>query len=270
MERIDELNKYLLPFYFTSDYRLERARLESFINWPVEKYDAIELAKRGFYQSTFGEVRCYACKSHYDLQVEEESELPVEHEHDCAFLEGKVENFPAYTNLDDIDEVYSLRDMRFVRARRYSFTKPGSKWPWPERVEEMVSAGFYYTGLYDVTRCFCCRLELWQWRAEDVALQEHRKHLRSTICCHIEESETGRGLSIPASMHPRTAGPSPLDDRCGPGRFHPRITHFYAAPSSPSSSSPSPPSLVFRRICAGVTSSAFVRTAPTTHHQPRL
>ncbi|WP_143442499.1 baculoviral IAP repeat-containing protein, partial [Klebsiella pneumoniae] len=49
-------------------------------------------------------------------------------------------------------------------------------WPkhFPE-VEEMVRAGFYFTGDEDSTACVTCGICLKHWKPSDKPLDEHRK-----------------------------------------------------------------------------------------------
>lgn len=223
-----ELEKYLLPYYFTHDYRLERARLESFVNWPLLQYDISDFATKGFYQYNYGEIKCYGCDVRYDLlEQKKPPEFVLEHKQNCRFVNGQIENFEAARAISSIDEIYSLQDMRFARARKHSFVMNNERdvWPWPERIDEMVKAGLYYTGKLDVVRCFCCRLALWQWLPTDRAKDEHRRWAKNHECNYDR-------LSIDdEDLHPKDLPPHQLPsiyDECGPGRFHPRITHVPA------------------------------------------
>ncbi|MDP0563024.1 MAG: RING-HC finger protein [Candidatus Endonucleobacter sp. (ex Gigantidas childressi)] len=52
-------------------------------------------------------------------------------------------------------------------------------WPWQEALQtpqDLAEAGYFYTGVGDVVRCFFCDIGLAEWGSHDLPWQEHARH----------------------------------------------------------------------------------------------
>jgi hypothetical protein len=56
--------------------------------------------------------------------------------------------------------------------------------PYHPRPSELAALGFYYLGLSDNVKCFCCNLILCNWEIHDCAMREHYKHSLGT-CAYV-------------------------------------------------------------------------------------
>lgn len=64
---------------------------------------------------------------------------------------------------------------RYHQARLNSFVGWTNTHVTPE---DLSAAGFYYTGVTDIVRCFACGLQLEEWMAQDNAFESHTKWSR--------------------------------------------------------------------------------------------
>lgn len=158
-------------------YRYGQYRLETFSNWPqTAKVDKSELARNGFYY--LGEedrVKCVFCNV---ILRKWESGDVVSAEHkkhapQCPLLTNPeiAGNFPYQTNNQQLNPKYPEYKSRELRLKSYT------KWPSrvKQRPEQLACAGFFYLGVEDAVKCFCCGGILRSWDEKDVPWEEHKK-----------------------------------------------------------------------------------------------
>jgi hypothetical protein len=66
--------------------------------------------------------------------------------------------------------------MRSLENRKQSFINKGWNQSITISVDELSEAGFYYTGVDDLVKCFHCNGGLQDWKANDNALLLHNKY----------------------------------------------------------------------------------------------
>jgi len=68
-------------------------------------------------------------------------------------------------------------------AQKYQREKSFCNWPGKQTVDNLASAGFFYTGRLDRAACHTCGIVLGDWKDDDDPWQEHAKH--STNCSFV-------------------------------------------------------------------------------------
>lgn len=144
----------------------EEDRIKTFEQWPVTFLSGEVLARNGFYYIGRGdEVRCAFCK--VELMKWVEGDDPAkDHEKwapQCPFLRGR----DTRTMTGPVHQKYSSE-----AARLRSFQD------WPKqnpKPEDLVEAGFFYTGQGDKTKCFYCDGGLKDWENDDVPWEQHAR-----------------------------------------------------------------------------------------------
>ena len=71
------------------------------------------------------------------------------------------------------------------QAREKSF----ATWLAKQSIDEMIDAGFFYSGKLDLVYCFHCGLALFQWEENDDPKTEHLKW--SKYCGYMNTSDKG-------------------------------------------------------------------------------
>jgi hypothetical protein len=78
-----------------------------------------------------------------------------------------------------------INKMNYEKFRIESF----KRWPIPYiNVREMAANGFYYKGESDLVKCNFCDIQLGNWEAEDVPIEQHRKY--APYCPHLNGGST--------------------------------------------------------------------------------
>ncbi|XP_067674759.1 baculoviral IAP repeat-containing protein 7-B-like [Haliotis asinina] len=159
--------------YHTPDYTQETDRLASFRGWPNESGPTPrQLAAAGFYYTGFQDkVRCFCCGVGL-WKWDKEDEPWQEHVRfrpNCRFL---AERYPADTS-PQTGTNYHAPDYCRESDRLTSFQGwPSKRRPTPQ---QLATAGFYYTGVMDIVRCFSCGVILRKVDEEDDPRQEHAR-----------------------------------------------------------------------------------------------
>ncbi|RWR99775.1 inhibitor of apoptosis protein 2-like protein, partial [Leptotrombidium deliense] len=65
--------------------------------------------------------------------------------------------------------------------------------------DQLSRAGFYYTGIGDIVRCFACHGILYNWEVGDDPIMEHKKHFKH--CKFIAKIENYDDVSDSSSSH---------------------------------------------------------------------
>ncbi|KAK0050198.1 baculoviral IAP repeat-containing protein 3 [Biomphalaria pfeifferi] len=93
---------------------------------------------------------------------------------------------PSYSELAVATERPKNRTMVSKKARLQSFQKWSGKQE--VKIEDLVSAGFYFTGHHDddSTRCFACGGIVKDWEATDDAMVEHARHF--PLCFFVRQA----------------------------------------------------------------------------------
>lgn len=128
-----------------------------------------DLSKAGFYRTKcYEHVICCGCGWQSDngrLTLQHLNFLHKVSNPDCKmceYLEGDYNHY--FKNKQSVDNTEKMMRETFLI------------WPKPyPRVEEMLEAGFYYTGAEDAVSCISCGVILDTWKPEDSPMREHRK-----------------------------------------------------------------------------------------------
>ena len=201
----------------------EKARLETFIDWPIPWIYPEELAAAGFYYlRTRDHCACVYCFGIIGDWEEEDTPLTEHKRHfpHCPFLKGMaVGNIPmeichildklpldgeecpiipparSKTNLSQSENTTGLRshygpmknDYITLESRYKSFGR------WPERVvqqpRDMATAGFYYYGVGDHVRCFHCGNGLRNWETDDDPWEEHARWYPDCVFVYLSKGQ---------------------------------------------------------------------------------
>jgi baculoviral IAP repeat-containing protein 7/8 len=178
------------------DYKKESDRLLSFeiVQHQFLQEQKENLARQGFYLLALPDtVKCKFCGLALNDWKPNDNPL-AEHlkfSRNCDLLKRReTENVPiddvALNNL--LPEV-SYDECGYERYDNKKYVYPEYKLPnarmqtfetWPlslkQKPEDLVEAGFYYTGMADRVICFCCGLGLGRWEENDIPWVEHAKH----------------------------------------------------------------------------------------------
>jgi hypothetical protein len=180
--------------FVTSIISNKAARRASFANWPLVSPNREQMIKAGFIYLGVGDRTRTFC---------------------CDFY---VQN---WATTDDPTEIHLFRNPSCINVQKvmseHSETKRAATfidWPLTEpSVDEIIKAGFVYTGLGDKTRTFCCDLTVQGWKKTDDPVKIH--HSRSPNCrqsliimANQDERKTVTFSLTPEDFHLRvTPGP---------------------------------------------------------------
>ncbi|XP_037657030.1 baculoviral IAP repeat-containing protein 1 isoform X2 [Choloepus didactylus] len=183
-------------------YREERARLESFKNWPfyVQGTCPSELSAAGFvYTGHKDTVQCFSCGG-YLGNWEEDDDPWKEHAKwfpKCEFLQSKksseeitqyIQSYKGFVNVTGehfvtssvkralpIESDYCNGNIFVNEKLRLDSFK---NWPQesPVGAAALAKAGFVYTGVEDIVQCFSCEGCLNKWVEGDDPLKGHTKY----------------------------------------------------------------------------------------------
>lgn len=128
-----------------------------------------DLIRSGFYcTKLFDNILCCGCgwqSGDTKLTIRHINFIHKLQKPDCEMSKHVIENVNSYSRYKkSVLEIEQLMKDTFLLWKN----------PFPT-VDEMVQAGFYYTGSDDAIACIACGIVLEQWRPEDVLLTEHRK-----------------------------------------------------------------------------------------------
>ncbi|XP_045302354.1 baculoviral IAP repeat-containing protein 1 [Leopardus geoffroyi] len=183
-------------------YQEDRARLESFQNWPfyVQAVSVRDLSAAGFvFTGKRDTVQCFSCGG--CLGNWEEGDDPWK-EHakwfpKCEFLQSKksseeiaqyIQSYKGFVGVTGVHFVNSWvkRELPMVTAycNDSIFANEGLRldsfksWPhaFPAGVSALVRAGLLYTGTKDIVQCFFCGGCMENWKEGDDPLEDHAKY----------------------------------------------------------------------------------------------
>ncbi|KAH9391675.1 IAP repeat-containing protein 2, partial [Tyrophagus putrescentiae] len=198
---------------FFNCLKSERNRLITFIlkyhQWPLSKIiSPVKLAAAGFYYFNKDVVKCAFC--HYTVDNWKKDDVPwLRHEQtnrDCPFVnltccgnipllvDDEVHTISKpvkyhrrifkYSNLEKPDYNYQAKSQN----RLDTFEKQSWKTNAVEK-QNLVEAGFFYTGVNDKVQCFHCGGFLANWQPGDVPKEEHARFFPN---CHFMISTYGQ------------------------------------------------------------------------------
>jgi len=201
------------------DLNKEFDRRRSFVdnNWNNQHVSSDDLAQLGFFFSKQPDhVRCIFCKVHLS-EFEPNDSVLEEHlkfSPNCPLLRRReTDNVPlCAVELNKILPAASYDECgssSSTRARRKSYrvendevSFPEFKFPserlasfamWPvgikQKPEELVAAGFFYSGHSDMTICFSCGIYIAKWEPEDNPWVEHKQHT-TDVCKYLEMNQS--------------------------------------------------------------------------------
>ncbi|KAM9679899.1 baculoviral IAP repeat-containing protein 1 [Dama dama] len=182
-------------------YQEEKARLESFKNWPFYAQGTAprELSAADFvFTGKRDIVQCFSCggclgnwEDNDDPWKEHAKWFPK-----CEFLQSKksleeiTQYIQSYKGFVDVTGEHFLnswvkRDLSVasvccngsifgneeLRLQSFKYWSPSS----PVGAAALVKAGLFYTGKSDIVQCFSCRGYLHEWQEGDDPLEEHAK-----------------------------------------------------------------------------------------------
>lgn len=160
------------------DMTNEANRLTTFVNWPVAFITPLQMAENGFYyMGVNDEVRCAYCK--VELGRWTEDNVPaVDHRRwapQCPFL-NKLDAGRDVCGTGNVicsgTPVHPRYATEIARLRTFEHTWPRAL---KQKPEQLADAGFFYTGLGDMTKCFYCDGGLKDWEDDDDPWQQHAR-----------------------------------------------------------------------------------------------
>eukprot|EP00117_Sycon_ciliatum_P030718 scpid37287/ scgid24163/ E3 ubiquitin-protein ligase XIAP; Baculoviral IAP repeat-containing protein 4; IAP-like protein; Inhibitor of apoptosis protein 3; X-linked inhibitor of apoptosis protein len=179
----------------------ERARFESFANWPKQLGVSVgELATAGLYYSGTGDhVVCYSCLNLFSdwsagqLGVDRhKATVPS-----CLHVNGaNRKNIPALMPQVKCTVIYGEE-----KARRQSFAN------WPSYVgvdgDDLAEAGFFFTGEFDIVQCAFCSVQARHWRRSH---SPHSRHEGLSPSCEFIRKHSQARASSPVAVQAPIAG----------------------------------------------------------------
>lgn len=186
----------------------EQVRLETFSDWPLSlPVQPTDLARDGFYYLKTGDrVKCIFCN--LVLKSWEPGDV-VREEHKkfnscCPFLlKQNVGNVPIQTQTSQPGTSQGARQV----ARFPEYSKPAARegtfrdmpQSMTQSIDELVEAGFFYTGQDDCVRCFHCGIFIRNWEPGDDPWSEHR-HWSPTCVFIKSKPESKESIEITPVM----------------------------------------------------------------------
>lgn len=172
----------------------ELSRLNTFIGFENSNIDVKELALYGFYFFQKPDiVKCAFC--HVTIgnfkNGDTSFDIHLKYSPNCPLLVKRrpTQNIPINStifkemNISSYDECGSYPMYRLAEVRLKTF----DTWPksLKQRPEQLVSAGFFYSGQSDLVVCYSCGLYLFEWETDDDPWEEHKK-LTKKECQHLK------------------------------------------------------------------------------------
>ncbi|XP_005694651.2 PREDICTED: baculoviral IAP repeat-containing protein 1 [Capra hircus] len=201
-------------------YQDEKARLESFENWPfyAQGTSPRELSAAGFvFTGKRDTVQCFSCGGCLG-NWEDDDDPWKEHAKwfpKCEFLQSKksleeiTQYIQSYKGFVDVTGEHFLnswvkRDLSVasvccngsifvneeLRLQSFKSWHPSS----PLGAAALAKAGFFYTGESDIVQCFSCGGYLHEWEEGDDPLEEHAKFFPN---CQFLQSVKSSAEAIP-------------------------------------------------------------------------
>uniref|UniRef100_A0A8C6FYR0 Baculoviral IAP repeat-containing protein 1 n=1 Tax=Moschus moschiferus TaxID=68415 RepID=A0A8C6FYR0_MOSMO len=154
-------------------YQEEKARLESFKNWPfyAQGTSPRELSAAGFvFTGKCDTVQCFSCGGCLG-NWEDDDDPWKEHAKwfpKCEFLQSK-KSLEEITQYIQSYEGFDNSNTDSSNIKSFKYWRPSS----PVGAAALVKAGLFYTGKSDIVQCFSCRGYLHEWQEGDDPLEEH-------------------------------------------------------------------------------------------------
>lgn len=204
-------------------YQEEKARLESFKNWPfyAQGTSPRELSAAGFvFTGKRDTVQCFSCGGCLG-NWEDDDDPWKEHAKwfpKCEFLQSKksleeiTQYIQGYKGFVDVTGEHFLnswvkRDLSVASVCCNGSNSPSfvneelllqsfKSWhpSYPVGAAALAKAGFFYTGKSDIVRCFSCGGCLHEWKEGDDPLEEHAKFFPN---CQFLQSVKSSAEAIP-------------------------------------------------------------------------
>uniref|UniRef100_A0A8C6FYZ2 Baculoviral IAP repeat-containing protein 1 n=1 Tax=Moschus moschiferus TaxID=68415 RepID=A0A8C6FYZ2_MOSMO len=182
-------------------YQEEKARLESFKNWPfyAQGTSPRELSAAGFvFTGKCDTVQCFSCGGCLG-NWEDDDDPWKEHAKwfpKCEFLQSK-KSLEEITQYIQSYEGFDNSNTDSSNIKSFKYWRPSS----PVGAAALVKAGLFYTGKSDIVQCFSCRGYLHEWQEGDDPLEEHSLpmcliltkkdesffHSIETVCCLLDQ-----------------------------------------------------------------------------------
>jgi len=150
-----------------------------------------------FYGRAPNVVCCFFCGVNFN-SVHNEDELWSEHalkSPDCSFLK----------NNKSIEFIEKAKNKHHEFSHYEERIRSYSTWPCTNTPgkELLAGAGFFYTGQGDCVVCFCCGIELVDWKADDIPWESHAAF--SSKCRFLQECKYTNFINRYGIMHPEFA-----------------------------------------------------------------
>lgn len=137
---------------------------------PIFNCSKSDLIKSGFYKTKrFGSVMCCGCGWKSALNCK----LSIRHlnfVHKINNPDCKMSSYVSEDLNNFVEHKKSIKNTEEMMRDTFEHWKN----PYP-KIEDLVQAGFYYTGLDDAVSCIACRAILDRWSPQDVPIEEHKK-----------------------------------------------------------------------------------------------
>ncbi|XP_077293435.1 putative inhibitor of apoptosis [Arctopsyche grandis] len=166
---------------------MERDRLKTLVNWPVNFIDKRKMAVAGFYYEGNGSddrVRCFQCKVVVG-QWEPDDEPNIEHikwSSNCRYITLLVDPLVSVP-------IDGPRHQKY--ANFHDRMKTFEDWPvsLPVKPVDLAKAGFFYKGNSDKCCCFYCDSVIKCWVSGDDPWEEHARWNPSCVFLHTVKDE---------------------------------------------------------------------------------
>jgi hypothetical protein len=201
IETID--SEHLSNSFFESDL-IQEARRRTFSHWPPDRIPLIEqMIEAGFFNCNVGDrVICIYCDlfcQQWTSPTDDPCEVHKTLSPDCSYVKAKLicpsassiiivnesSTIPSNSHLPTSNNLDPLRSNEIVfttachplyaeiSKRHESFaTWPNENLP---PVDDLVRAGFFYTGTKTIVTCFYCNESLQNWGPNDNPMIEHAR-----------------------------------------------------------------------------------------------
>ena len=164
---------------------MKQARRRTFSHWPLRSSPSVEhMIEAGFFSCNIGDrVMCIYCNlicQQWMQCIDDPREVHRILSPQCAFIRSISNQLPSLAKNGDPCEAKSgMLEGAFHRAYANPKDRHASFQEWPTEplpsVDDLVNAGFFYTGTRSQVTCFYCNGSLENWGPTDNPKVEHAR-----------------------------------------------------------------------------------------------
>lgn len=167
-------------YIFNESESIRQTRIRSLSHWPLLTPNSESMASAGWFSCNVNDrVICIYCNTicHQWTSNDDPTEVHIRLAPHCPFALSMTpkESSPKIIN-EKFIEKFEPSHPNMAETSRRQLTFSNSKWTEDSpSIEDLVRAGFFFTGIENTVTCFYCNGSLHKWGANDNPMIEHAR-----------------------------------------------------------------------------------------------